>query len=224
MCMDFSQLGREIAELERAGVDELHFDIMDGAFVPNITMGFEAIRAARKVTKLPFTAHLMIVQPERYIHRFAEEGCKTITIHAESTRHPHRAIQQIRDSGAAPGLALGPATPLYTANFLVGQLQKILVMAVEPGFVGQRAIPDISVRIEKVKQLVTDRSVHVAIGVDGNVSAENVDELVRAGASFLVLGTSSIFNQPVRPGVALRSFRDRINNATAGLTNRCPIG
>jgi ribulose-phosphate 3-epimerase len=208
--MDFRQLEHEILELENADIHELHFDIMDGTFVPNITMGFEAIRAVRQVTKLPLVAHLMIVRPERYIDRFREAGCDAITIHAESTRHPHMVIKQIRDTGAVTGLALNPATPLSTAEYLLSNLGKILLMAVEPGFAGQRAVPDIAARIQKAKELVKSNGTGVEIGVDGNISADNAPELISAGASFLVLGTSSIFNQPERPAAALRSFRDKI--------------
>ena len=213
MCMDFRQLEHEILELENAGIDELHLDIMDGTFVPNITMGFEAIRAVRQVTKLPLVAHLMIVRPERYIERFREAGCDAITIHTESTHHPHRAIKQIRDTGAVPGLALNPATPLSAADYLVSNLGRILLMAVEPGFAGQQAVPDITARIKKTKELAASKEAQVEIGVDGNISADNAPELVRAGASFLVLGTSSIFNQPDRPAAALRSFREKIGAA-----------
>jgi len=213
MCMDFRQLEHEILELESADIDELHFDIMDGTFVPNITMGFEAIRAARQVTKLPLVAHLMIVRPERYVERFREAGCDAITIHAESTRHPHMVIKQVRDAGAVPGLALNPATPLSTAEYLLSNLGKILLMAVEPGFAGQRAVPNIAARIQKTEELVNSKGSQIEVGVDGNISAENASELIRAGASFLVLGTSSIFNQPDRPAAALRSFRDKIGAA-----------
>jgi len=213
MCMDFRQLEHEILELEHAGIHELHFDIMDGTFVPNITMGFEAIRAARQVTKLPLTAHLMIVRPELYIERFREAGCDAITIHAESTRHPHIAIKRIRETGALPGLALNPATPLSTAEYLLSNLDRILLMAVEPGFAGQRAVPDIAARIRKTKEMATSNGTDVEIGVDGNISADNAPELARAGASYLVLGTSSIFNQPDRPAAALHSFREKICEA-----------
>jgi len=205
-----SAFERDILELENADIDELHFDIMDGTFVPNITMGFEVVRAARKVTDLPLVAHLMIVRPEKYLQRFFESGCNAITVHAESTHHPHRVIQQIRDLGAVPGLAINPATPLSTAGYLVHDLGRILLMAVEPGFAGQRAVPDMPDRIAKVNELVSAKGIQVEIGVDGNVSADNAPELIRAGASFLVLGTSSIFNQPDRPAVALHAFRQQI--------------
>jgi len=212
MCMDFGNLEREVRELEDAGIDELHFDIMDGTFVPNITMGFEAVGAVRKITDLPLVAHLMIVRPEKYVQRFFETGCNAITVHAESTHHPHRVIQQIRDIGVVPGLALNPATPLSTADYLVHDLGRILLMAVEPGFAGQRAIPDIPDRIAKMKDLVAAKGLQVEIGVDGNVCADNAPGLIRAGASFLVLGTSSIFNQPDKPADALRAFRQRVND------------
>lgn len=210
MCMDFRHLEREIVELEEAGVDEFHFDIMDGTFVPNMTMGFEAIRAARNVTSLPLVAHLMIVRPERYVQRFVEEGCDFVTVHVESTHHPHRVIQQIRELGAGPGVALNPATPLYVLDFLIRDIATVLMMAVEPGFVGQRAAPNICDRIEQVKELVSARGASVDIGVDGNVSSDNAPNLIRAGASFLVLGTSSIFDQSEQPANTLRSFRNKI--------------
>jgi len=213
MCMDFGNLEREVRELENAGIDELHFDIMDGTFVPNITMGFEALRAVRRTTDLPLVAHLMIVRPEKYIQRFFETGCNAITIHAESTRHPHRVIQKIRDLGAVPGLAFNPATPLSTVDYLVHDLGRILLMAVEPGFAGQRAIPDMPHRIVSLRELIAAKGLQVEIGVDGNVSADNAPDLIRAGASFLVLGTSSIFNQPDRPAAALRAFRRKIGDS-----------
>ena len=213
MCMDFGNLEREIRGLEDAGIDELHFDIMDGTFVPNITMGVEVVRAARKVTDLPLVAHLMIVRPEKYVERFFESGCNAITVHAESTHHPHRVIQQIRDLGAVPGLALNPATPLSTADYLLHDLGRILVMAVEPGFAGQRATPNVADRIKNLKKLVSGKGLQVEIGADGNVSAKNASQLIRAGASFLVLGTSSIFGQRAKPAAALRSFRKRIRDS-----------
>jgi ribulose-phosphate 3-epimerase len=186
---------------------------MDGTFVPNITMGFEAVRAVRRITELPLVGHLMIVRPERYVQKFFETGCNVITIHAESTHHAHRAIQQIRDLGAVPGLALNPATPLSAAKYLVHDVGRILLMAVEPGFAGQRAMPDMANRVRKLKELIAGKGLQVEVGVDGNVSPDSAPELIRAGASFLVLGTSSIFNQPDKPADALRAFRQRITGS-----------
>lgn len=188
--------------LENAGCDELHFDIMDGTFVPNITFGFDFIKAARDCCRLPCCAHLMITRPERYLERFVEAGCANVTIHVESSIHAQRALTQIRSLSASPGIAINPGTPLTKLDYLLDYADRVLVMTVDPGYAGQKILPSAFERVRILKTNLAYRELRTRIEVDGNIDVENAALLSSLGADILVLGTSSIF----RPGDLADNF------------------
>jgi len=193
MCANFLRLEDDIKALEAGGCDELHFDIMDGAFVPNITMGEDFVRAVRRVTALSLHGHLMIHHPERYVGRFINAGCTAVTIHVEACIHAHRVLDQIRAAGASPGIAINPATPLTKLEFLLDKVDRVLVMTVDPGFAGQKIIGGAFERVKILQENIEYRKLKVDIEVDGNIDVKNAAILANFGARVFVLGTSSIF-------------------------------
>ncbi|HID07968.1 MAG TPA: ribulose-phosphate 3-epimerase [Armatimonadetes bacterium] len=207
MCADWRNLECEMRQLEEAGIDGFHFDIMDGHFVPNLTMGFDVVRALRPVTKLPFDIHLMVEEPERYIERFATIGVQSISVHVESTAHVQRALQQVKDAGIAPIAALNPATPLEALDYLWDDIWAVLIMTVNPGFAGQRAVPAAVNKINDVHKRIVRSARLVLIQVDGNVSFELAPQMVKNGARILIGGSSSIFVKGMTPSDALRKLR-----------------
>lgn len=212
MCANLARLEDDLRALERAGCDELHFDIMDGRFVPNFTLGFDFIKAARRVCALPCHAHLMITKPENYIERFVEAGCSAVTVHVEACVHAHRTLAQIRAAGASPGIALNPATPLTKLDFLFEYVDRVLVMTVDPGYAGQKIIPSAFERVRILHENIVYRERAIAIEVDGNINARNAAALANAGARIFVLGTSSIFKGNGRLDDALPAFRRKVED------------
>jgi ribulose-phosphate 3-epimerase len=206
---DFAALADDIARVEAAGADLLHVDVMDGRFVPNITIGPVVVEAIRKRTRLPLDVHLMIVEPERYVGDFVRAGADIVTVHAEATPHLHRALTQIRDLGARPGVALNPATPPAVIQYVLDDLALVLVMSVNPGFGGQSLIPSIYPKIGHVRTILGGRPIDVS--VDGGVKVEHAGRLAAHGASVLVAG-SAIFGSPDPAGVikAMRSAASAI--------------
>lgn len=209
MCANLARLEDDLAALEAAGCDELHFDVMDGLFVPNITLGFDFIKAARSCCGLPCSAHLMIVRPEKYIERFVEAGCASVTVHVEACVHPHRVLSQIRDAGASPGVAINPATSLTKLDYLLDLVDRVLVMTVDPGYAGQTIIKGAFERVRILGENIRYRKLNARIEVDGNINVHNAALLANAGASILDCGTSSIFNGR-NPGEALVEFREKV--------------
>lgn len=210
MCANLGRLEEDFLALERAGCHELHFDVMDGLFVPNITLGSDFIHMAKKVCKLPCAAHLMISKPELYIERYAKAGADTISVHIETCRHAHRTLAQIRDAGASPGIAINPATPLSQIDYLLESVDRVMVMTVDPGYAGQKIVPNAFEKVEQLKQILVSNCLKVDIEVDGNINLPNAKHLVSAGANILVLGTSSIFTgAPTEQ--ALRDFDSRLH-------------
>ena len=193
MCADLLHLGDDLKALEAAGCEELHFDIMDGLFVPNITLGFDIIKAAKRGCRLPCSAHLMITHPEKYIERFVEAGADTVIIHVETCIHAQRALTQIRNAGASPGIALNPATPLSKIDYLLEYVDRVLLMTVDPGYAGQTMIPGAFDRVRVLKKVLDHREANVKIEVDGNITVHNAALLSKAGAGIFVLGTASVF-------------------------------
>jgi ribulose-phosphate 3-epimerase len=209
MCANLLRLEDDLKALEAAGCDELHFDIMDGMFVPNFTLGFDLIRAVKRGCKLSCSGHLMITRPERYIERFVEAGCDSVTVHVETCLHPQRVLTQIRDAGASPGIALNPATPLTKLDYLLDYADRVLVMTVDPGYAGQTLIPSAFDRVRILREVISFREVKVKIEVDGNINVRNAALLSNAGAEIFVLGSTSIF-KGADLGKALEEFRNAV--------------
>ncbi len=187
---DFSRLGDEIAAVEAAGADWIHIDVMDGHFVPNITIGPGLIASIRKTTRLPFDVHLMIENPERYIDDFAKAGADWITVHVEATVHLHRTIAMIREKGLKAGVSLNPATPLVQIEPILPDIDLLLIMTVNPGFGGQKFIEGSLPRIRQAKEMIRTRAPNALMEVDGGVTLKNLREIADAGADILVAGSA----------------------------------
>lgn len=208
MCADFSYLGKEIKEMEREGADLFHFDITDGCFVPIITMGPMAISAIRKSTKLSFEIHLQIAEPERQIDNFAEAGADVIIVHVESGIDIFRTIGKIKDRGVKAGLALNPITPLSYLEYILDDLDVVLIMTVDTGLVGQSFVPQTLRKIGQVREMINRRRLPVEIEVDGCINKSTIPKVVKAGADILVLGTSGLFGVKKDKGTAMREIRE----------------
>ena len=187
---DFMRLGDEIRAAEEAGAELVHVDVMDGHFVPNITIGPMFVEGIRKITKLPIDVHLMISDPDKYAHDFASAGSDYITVHAEATTHLHRSVQCIKEEGVKAGVSLNPATPLCSLDYILSDIELVLIMSVNPGFGGQKFIPSALEKIRKLKDTITERNLSVLIEVDGGVKIENAAKITRAGADILVMGSA----------------------------------
>jgi ribulose-phosphate 3-epimerase len=191
---DFGRLAEEVRAVEAAGADLVHVDVMDGRFVPNITIGPLVVEAVRKVTKLPIDVHLMIVEPERYVEAFAKAGANLISVHAEVSPHLHRTLQAIRAAGARPAVALNPSTPLSAMEWVIGDCEMVLVMTVNPGFGGQRYVEACTQKVRDLRALADRLNPALEIEVDGGVKPENAAEIADAGADILVAG-SAVFGK-----------------------------
>jgi ribulose-phosphate 3-epimerase len=192
---DFARIADQIALVERGGADYLHIDVMDGRFVPNITWGPKIVKDMRKLSKLPFDTHLMIVEPERYVDAFAAAGSDIITVHWEATVHAHRLIHQIKEAGARAGLSLNPATPLSVLDEILPYLDLLLVMSVNPGFGGQEYIASSTAKVAAARRLIDERAPSVELEVDGGIKLDNASAVAAAGADVLVMG-AGIFGTP----------------------------
>ena len=203
---DFARLEDEIKAVEKAGADLIHVDVMDGHFVPNITIGPLIVEAARKATRLPLDVHLMIARPEQYISDFVKAGADYITVHVEATRHLNRVVQMIREhKGVRAGVSLNPATPLSGLDHILDNVDMVLIMSVNPGFGGQAFIPSSLEKIRSLRKRIDDRGLNVEIEVDGGVKLENAAEIIRAGADILVAG-SAVFGHKDY-GAVIREIR-----------------
>jgi ribulose-phosphate 3-epimerase len=189
---NFANLIKDIKEVEKAGADILHIDVMDGHFVPNISIGLPVVKSIKKVTLLPLDVHLMILNPEKYIDDFINAGANYITVHAETCLHLHRIIENIRSLGAKPSVALNPATSLNDLEYIIDYLDMVLIMTVNPGFGGQNFIETMVYKIDRLKEMILKRNMDVKIQVDGGINLDNVEEVVKAGADVVVVG-SAIF-------------------------------
>ncbi len=189
---DFANLTEEIKKVENGGADYLHLDIMDGIFVPNITFGPPVIKSLKKVTNIPFDVHLMIDRPERFIKDFVDAGADILTVHQEASTHLHRTIQEIKSYGIKAGVSLNPSTPLNVLDYIIEDLDLILIMTVNPGFGGQSFIPAMVDKIKSLRKIIDDRNLDIILEVDGGVKLSNAKELVDIGVDLLVAG-SDIF-------------------------------
>lgn len=207
LCADFADLAGEVAALEAAGADWLHFDVMDGQFVPNLTHGPLPVAAVRGRTALPFDVHLMVERPEAYIEDFVAAGANGLTIHIEATRTPHRCLQAIREAGARPGVALSPAAPADTIQHLMAEVGLVLVMSVEPGFAGQGFIEEALPKLRTVREMIDATGRDIPLEIDGGVNAQTAEEVLQHGADVLVMGTG-IFQHPGGYEAAIREVRE----------------
>jgi ribulose-phosphate 3-epimerase len=204
---DFSRLGEEIRDAEKAGADFIHVDVMDGHFVPNITIGPLVVKAARKSASVPLDVHLMIEAPDNYIKEFAESGADIITVHEEASIHLHRTIQNIRECGVKAGVSLNPATPVSNLEFILPYIDMVLVMSVNPGFGGQKFIPEALSKIAALKKIIIESKLKIDIEVDGGVNTDNVADVVNAGADIVVMG-SAFYNSGDYTGT-VKKVRER---------------
>lgn len=209
---DFARLGEQVAEAEAAGADYIHVDVMDGHFVPSITIGPLIVRALRPRTKLPLDVHLMIEEPDRYIAEFADAGADILTVHVETTPHLHRTVQSIKERGVKAGVSLNPSTPVSSVEEIVPFLDLLLVMSVNPGFGGQRFIPEVLPKIARLRRMLDERGSPAELEVDGGVNESTAALVVEAGARVLVAG-SAVFNQRESVAQAI----DRMRGSFAGV-------
>lgn len=202
---DFSRLGAEIQAVERQGADMIHFDVMDGAFVPNITVGPPVLKSLKAHAQVPFDVHLMIEHPERYVDDFRKAGADIITVHQEACVHLQRVLAQIREAGAKAGVALNPATPVEQVKHVLADLDLLLIMTVNPGFGGQRFIEATLEKVRVARKMIDESGLDIMLEVDGGVDAETAPRVVAAGARVLVAGTA-VYKAPDY-GEAIRTLR-----------------
>ena len=207
---NFLKLGEEIKAAEAAGADMLHIDIMDGHFVPNITIGPSIVESIRKITSLPLDVHLMIEEPDKYLRDFIKAGADYLTIHYEASVHLHRTVQRIKESGIKAGVSLNPATPIWSLEHILPDTDLALLMSVNPGFGGQDFIPQIIDKIKTLKNLLREKGVLTLIEVDGGIKLENAADIISAGADILVMG-SAFFNSK-NYGTIIKQFREIVGN------------
>ncbi|WP_422485182.1 ribulose-phosphate 3-epimerase [Gudongella sp. DL1XJH-153] len=205
---DFSKLGKEIDILEKGGADYVHLDVMDGIYVPNITFGAPVIKKIRGTTKLPFDVHLMVDRPERFIDDFIDAGSDIITVHPDASIHLHRTLQEIRNKGAKAGVSLNPSTPLDVLEYLMDDIDLILIMSVNPGFGGQSYIPAMTEKIMKLKDMIVKSGNDIILEVDGGIKLENAREIIDAGADLIVVGSGIFATDDVESRV--KKFKELI--------------
>lgn len=208
---DFAELGRDITILHHTPADYVHIDVMDGMFVPNISFGLPVISSIRQYTDKPFDVHLMIMEPIRYISDFVKAGADIITVHAEACGHLHRTIHTIKNQGIKAGVVLNPATPLSAVEYVLEDVDMVLLMTVDPGFGGASFIPNVLPKIRKLKQMLKERNLSAEIEVDGGIKLDNVDKVIKAGANVLVAG-SAVFDENIIMNIA--NFYNRFKEVT----------
>jgi ribulose-phosphate 3-epimerase len=212
ICGDHLAFGEDLDLLEKGGIDALHFDVMDGSFVPRLGLYPELLESIRGKTKLPIDAHLMIEHPERYVQMFVKSGADIVVPHAESTRHLDRAIRLIREAGGRAGVALNPGTPIHALEHVLPDIDLVMIMAINPGIVGHKLIPQAIEKIASVRKMLK-KYPHVKIEVDGGVSPESAAKMVAAGADILVCGTSSIYKKDTPLNKKVPEFRAHVEKA-----------
>jgi ribulose-phosphate 3-epimerase len=203
---DFAHLAEQIQAVERAGASLMHVDVMDGRFVPNITIGLPVVKAISRATRLPIDAHLMIVEPGQYAEQFVKVGAQMVSIHIEADNHAHRTLSSIRAAGGQAGIAINPATSLSAIEEVLKFADYVLLMSVNPGFGGQKFIPESLEKLRRLRRMIDERGLKTRIEIDGGIDADNIAEVSAAGAEIIVSG-SAIFGAK-DPGVALRELRE----------------
>ena len=203
LAADFSKLAEEVLEVEKAGAELIHIDVMDGHFVPNITMGPIVVEALRPITKLPLDVHLMIENPDAYIEAFAKAGADYITVHVETCKHLHRTIQLIRSFGVKPGVVLNPHTPVEQIKHVLEDIDMVLFMTVNPGFGGQKFIHSVIPKVKQLSDLIKEKGLSIEIEIDGGINEETIIPCVEAGATIFVAG-SAIYNETDRAAALQR--------------------
>ena len=207
LAADFRSLGQHIADVDQAGADGIHIDVMDGRFVPNITIGPLIVEAVRDSTTLPLDVHLMIVEPERYLNDFAQAGADIISVHQEACPHLHRTIQQIKQLGKQAGVVLNPSTPLSTLEEILDEVDLILLMSVNPGFGGQSFIETSLSKVQRLRRMLNERGSQAQLEIDGGIDARTAPQVVTAGATMLVAG-SAVFRAPGGAAEGVRKLRE----------------
>ncbi|AEH44198.1 ribulose-phosphate 3-epimerase [Thermodesulfatator indicus DSM 15286] len=210
---DFGRLAEEVKAITEAGADVIHIDVMDGHFVPNITIGPVVIKAIREASSLPFDVHLMITNPDNYLEDFAKAGADWLSVHVEAAVHLHRTISRIKELGKKAGVVLNPATPIESVDYILEEVDFVLIMSVNPGFGGQKFIPSALRKIRELKQLIRSRGIDIPIQVDGGVNLETLAEVVKAGADIVVAGSAIFGTEDYAK--TIKAFRQKITETLA---------
>ena len=205
---DFTRLGEEIEAVEKAGADYIHIDVMDGHFVPNITVGPMIVKAVRRITRLPLDVHLMISDPDSFIDEFVASGASIVTVHAETLKHLHRTVQYIRTKGLGASVSLNPATPLDVLDYILEDLSMVLLMTVNPGFGGQAFIPQVIPKVSRLRETIHKRGLDIDIEVDGGINPETISRASEAGANVFVAGSAIFCSENYGETIGL--MRDRM--------------
>jgi len=211
---DFTRLGEEVLGVENAGADYIHIDVMDGHFVPNITIGPLIVKAVRRVTKLPLDVHLMISNPDPFVEAFVKAGAHILTVHAEAVTHLHRSIQHIKSAGAKAAVSLNPATPLDALEYVLEDLHMVLLMTVNPGFEGQEFIPEVLPKVRRLREMIDQKGLPVDIEVDGGINPETIGLASSAGANVFVAGSAIFYSEDY--GRSIRLMRERMSDPRGG--------
>ena len=208
---DFTNLSEDIKTAEAAGADWIHVDIMDGHFVPNMSMGIKAVQACREITNLPLDTHLMVREPEKFVDIYAEAGVSHLTVHVEATPNIHRLLQKIQESGCKPGITLNPGTHYSLVEPVLPMVFQVLVMTVNPGYGGQKFIPDTLTKIRKIRELLEHVNPEALIAVDGGISEDTLPKVIEAGAQVFIAG-NALFNHPNGVAAGIKGFKDLLTD------------